>query len=191
VFFTACLTTFLYAGEKAISLSDSNKPIDKIPHVVIPYGEGKLINLSEFKLTVGDVSATGTIEISDRTTDAPFTLVLFMSFGEDNVVCYFDQGNQFFISNQTGEWAQNFKPGYTLSKKQDKSIIRFSFDKHFQALNARGSKQTVYNIDQLKGHVYAFCVNGEIQFMSAMPGNQKDKSAFHANSNVTKIAQSF
>lgn len=192
LFISLFLIRFTFSvAEESIRLSASTKPLEKIPAMVLPNAEGEIIILSNFELSMDDEKIAGTINFENGSVDEPFTLVLFISCGEDDVICYFDKGNQFYISNQSGEWSQLFEPGYEISGKPGKGVLQFGFDKHNQVLGNFGAKKTIYNLDGLKGDIYSFCVSGEIQFMSSMPGNQKDSNAFHANSNVLKISESF
>jgi hypothetical protein len=162
-----------YAQEKTV-LSEKTY-ITGLPVEVISYSEGKDVTLKELKDTDGNIS----INYVNKGKEL-FILVLYLKFDDEILVNYSDtsrnvtlhsSGNVLFSANGYKQTGQN-KSG--------------SIKKYINSMMGG-----VYNLDGMKGTLYAFAVKGSVNPGSILPGNQKDGKTFNACSNVLNIPISF
>ncbi len=185
--FALCSIVCMGAEGKVV-LTKSKALSRKIPTAVVPNDDGSTIKLSNLSVEEKFGRAKATVDFKNASMGSDFTLVVFISTGEDMVVCYFDPENSFYISNQSDEWTQRFDPGFRFSTKRDK--ISFYIPRKVAIPGKLGMK-TVYDISGKKTKIMVFSVSGHMKFMSAMPGNQKDKTTFHSNSNLCRGTYTF
>jgi hypothetical protein len=104
---------------------------------------------------------------------------------------YFDENSKFFILNKTGKWVTDLNTKGMAIKGKNKGVITITFEKAKTTYGQYGMQKKAYSLEGKKGTVFAFTVTGQIKFMNALPGEQKDHSTFFASSNVVRKNISF
>jgi hypothetical protein len=176
----------IMGANETIVMSRAKKTIKKIPAAVVPYGESRTLTLTGFHSRQNRKEVTCSLSFANRKNEKPFTVVLFVSCGEYYLVMYFDENSKFFILNKTGKWVTDLNTKGMAIKGKNKGVITLTFEKVKTTVGQYGIQKKVYSLDRKKGTVFAFTVNGEIKFINALPGEQKDHSTFFASSNVVK-----
>ena len=170
------------APGEAIILSEDLQ-FEGIPQAVIPYGDGQSVTLAHLQLTQDDDRITGEVHYT-RNQPGEFILVVYATMPGQLLITYFDPTQYQIFATPEGPSGNALfgTSGYELQGGADEGTIEFSFPSY-----AHG----VYDITGMEGRVFAFCVQGEIDFYHALPGDQQDPTTFQASSNVIAIDMGF
>ncbi len=168
LFISSCQSGPTGPGKKVIMSGEIG--IKGIPKEVIPYGEGLDIVLKNPIFNKGDLE----IKFSNK-NKTPFSLVCYFSMKNKVIVFYLDQDTRFIVTSK-GKVGFNLE-GLKLTDSKSGNI----------KLNILSSIYGIYDFKKDKGKLYVFCVKGEINVRSLLPGEQKNTKTFMAFSNVLEI----